>query len=215
MREYPILLVAVTACMAPAPEPAVSSESTPVVARGGRVLAMDVGHGPSETLDDAVAAARAAGVTSAVLNYDWNELEPAAFQYQSARLAADNQYYAGHAMSVVLNIRPIAGPCRVVPPDLANLAWDAPVMIARFSYLLTWIHGYLPDVTVELMSVGTEIDSHLALADYASYKGFFEAARAQARALWGSALPVGTAVTSTSTPIACSRPITRSRPTSR
>jgi hypothetical protein len=195
MREYPILLVALTACMAPAPEPALSSESAAVVARGGRVLAMDVGHGPSETLDDAVAAARAAGVTTAVLNYDWNELEPAAFQYQSARLAADNQYYAGHAMSVVLNIRPIAGPCRVVPPDLANLAWDAPVMIARFSYLLTWIHGYLPDVTVELMSVGTEIDSHLALADYASYKGFFEAARAQARALWGSALPVGTAVT--------------------
>jgi hypothetical protein len=45
------------------------------------------------------------------------------------------------------------------------------------------------------MSVGTEVDSHLAPADYSAYKVFFEAARQNARALWGSALAVGTAVT--------------------
>ncbi|HEX8110613.1 MAG TPA: hypothetical protein VF516_22935 [Kofleriaceae bacterium] len=27
-------------------------------------------------------------------------------------------------MSVVLDIRPVAGPCRVAAPDLANLAWN-------------------------------------------------------------------------------------------
>jgi hypothetical protein len=195
MRIHPILLLALAACVDPTPDPAHAFETSAVTARGGRVLAMDVGPGPGETLDDAVTAAKAAGITTAVLNYNWNELEPSAFQYQSAKLAADNQYYATHAMSVVLNIRPVAGPCRVVPPDLANLAWNDPVMTTRFGYLLTWIHGYLPNVSVQVMSVGTEVDSHLALADYAPYKGFFEAARTQAKALWGSALPVGTAVT--------------------
>jgi hypothetical protein len=194
MRTHPILLLAWTAC-AGTSDLAAGAEASAVTARGGRVLAMDVGAGPAETLDDAIAAARAAGVTTAVLNYNWNELEPAAFAYQSAKLAADNQRHAAHGMSVVLNIRPIAGPCRVVPPDLVNLAWNDPVMTTRFGYLLTWIHGYLPDVTVQVVSIGTEIDSHLAAADYAPYKGFFETARANAKALWGSALPVGTAVT--------------------
>ncbi|HMG19908.1 MAG TPA: hypothetical protein VK607_01280, partial [Kofleriaceae bacterium] len=129
------MLIAWTACAGTA-DPAAGSEASAVTARGDRVLAMDVGAGPGETLDAAVAAARAAGVTTAVLNYNWSELEPAAFAYQSAKLAADNQYYAAHAMSVVLNIRPIAGPCRVVPPDLANLAWNDPVMTTRFGYLL-------------------------------------------------------------------------------
>lgn len=171
--------------------------SSAVTARGARVLAMDVGPGPGETLDAAVATAKAAGVTTAVLNYNWSDLEPSAFQYQNARLIADNLYYATspHAMSVVLNIRPVAGPCRVVPPDLASLSWSDPVMTTRFGYLLTWIHGYLPDVTIQVMSVGTEIDSHLAPAEYPAYKVFFEAARQKAKALWGSALPVGTAAT--------------------
>ncbi len=124
------------------------------------------------------------------------ELEPAPFQYQSARLAADNTYYstAPHAMSIVLNIRPIAGACRVVPPDLAAVAWNDPVMTTRFGYLLTWIHGYLPGLNVKVMSVGTEVDTHLAPADYPAYKTFFEAARQNAKSLWGASLPVGVTV---------------------
>jgi hypothetical protein len=193
-----LALAFVSACLtSPAGRADEQEASSAVTARGTRVLAMDVGPGPGETVDAAVAKAKAAGVTTAVLNYNWSDLEPSAFQYQNAKLAADNLYYATspHAMSVVLNIRPVAGPCRVVPPDLANLAWSDPVMTTRFGYLLTWIHGYLPDVTVQVMSVGTEVDSHLAPADYPAYKVFFEAARQNARALWGSALPVGTAVT--------------------
>lgn len=174
-----------------------SETQAEVLTRGARVLAMDVGPAEGETFDTAVAKAKAAGVTTVVLNYDWNQLEPAAFQYQSAKLLADNAYYstAPHAMSVVLNIRPVAGPCRVVPPDLMNLAWNDPVMIARFSYLLIWIRGHLPNVSVRVMSLGTEIDSHLALADYPAYKAFFEAGRQNAKAQWGQSLPVGTAVT--------------------
>lgn len=184
------------ACVEPAPEPAVSAVDQLVVPSGGRVLAMDVGPGPGETLDAAVAAARAAGVATVVLNYDWAELEPSPFQYQSARLAADNAFYstAPHAMSIVLNIRPIAGACRVVPPDLAAVAWNDPVMTTRFGYLLTWIHGYLPGLNVKVMSVGTEVDTHLAPADYPAYKTFFEAARLKARSLWGASLPVGVTV---------------------
>jgi hypothetical protein len=60
--------------------------SSAVTARGARVLAMEIGPGPGETLDAAVATAKAAGVTTAVLNYNWSDLEPAAFQYQNARL---------------------------------------------------------------------------------------------------------------------------------
>ena len=183
-----------SACVEPEPEVAAAEQL--VVPVGGRVLAMDVGPGPGETLDAAVAAARAAGVTTVVLNYDWAELEPAAFQYQSARLAADNAFYstAPHAMSIVLNIRPIAGACRVVPPDLAAMAWNDPVMTTRFGYLLTWIHGYLPALDVKVMSVGTEVDTHLAPVDYPAYKTFFEVARQNAKSLWGQPLPVGVTV---------------------
>jgi hypothetical protein len=50
-------------------------------------------------------------------------------------------------------------------------------------------------VTVQVMSVGTEVDSHLAPTDYPAYKVFFEAARANAKAQWGATLPVGVAIT--------------------
>jgi hypothetical protein len=194
-----LILALLAACADSEPEalPEESVHAAAVIARGGRVLAMDVGPGPGETREAAVAKAKAAGVTTVVLNYDWVELEPAAFQYQAARLIADNAFFstAPHAMSVVLNLRPIAGACRVVPPDLQNVAWSDPVMTTRFGYLLTWIRGHLPNVTVQVMSVGTEVDSHLAPADYPAYKVFFEAARSNAKAQWGAALPVGVAIT--------------------
>lgn len=191
-----LALAFVSACLL-SPSRDEREASSAVTARGTRLLAMDVSAGSDETVDAAVAEAKAAGVTTAVLNYNWSDLEPSAFQYQNAKLIADNLYYATspHTMTVVLNIRPVAGPCRVVPPDLANLAWNDPVMTTRFGYLLTWIHGYLPNVTVQVMSVGTEIDSHLAPGDYPAYKVFFEAARQNAKALWGGSLAVGTAVT--------------------
>ena len=192
-----LTLAVLVACVPSAGDPVSEGEaSAAVTARGSRVLAMDVGPGPGETAEAAVAKAKDAGITTVVLNYDWNQLEPSAFAYQNAKLIADNAFYSTspHAMSVVLNIRPIAGPCRVVPPDLATLAWIDPVMTTRFGYLLTWIHGYLPNVTVQVMSIGTEVDSHLAPADYAAYKVFFEVARNNAKSLWGATLPVGTAV---------------------
>lgn len=181
----------------PADPPALATRSAAVTPRGARVLAMDVGPGPGESRADAVAKAKSMGVTTVVLIYDWAELEPAAFQYQAAKLAADNAFFstAPTSMSVVLNIRPIAGACRVVPPDLATLAWNDPVMTTRFGYLLTWIRGHLPNVTVQVMSVGTEVDSHLEPAGYAAYKVFFETARQNAKALWGAQLPVGVAIT--------------------
>ncbi len=177
--------------------PAEATHTSAVTPRGTRTLAMDVGPGPGETREQAVVKAKSAGITTAVLNYDWVELEPTAFQYQNARLVADNAFYstAPHDLTVILNIRPVAGPCRVVPPDLAGLAWNDPVMITRFSYLLTWIRGHLPNVTVKVMSIGTELDTNLAPADYAAYKTFFEAARTKAKSLWSAQLPVGAAVT--------------------
>lgn len=196
-----LVLSALSACVAPADHPVVSDDESvsrrAVVARGARVLAMDVGPGPGETREQAVARAKAAGVTTVVLNYDWSELEPAPFQYQAAKLLADNALYSAAAtsMSVVINLRPVAGACRVVPPDLANHAWSDPVMTTRFGYLLTWIRGHLPDLTVQVMSVGTEVDSHLAPSEYAAYKVFFETARQNAKARWGSQLPVGVAIT--------------------
>ena len=141
LRFSLITLAVLAACVPAAGDPVGEGEtSSAVTARGSRVLAMDVGPGPGETAEAAVAKAKAAGVTTVVLNYDWNQLEPTAFAYQNAKLIADNAFYSTspHAMSVVLNIRPIAGPCRVVPPDLATLGWSDPVMYTRFGYLLTW-----------------------------------------------------------------------------
>lgn len=199
IRSCALLLALAWGCAAELPaEPSPENQrSAAVTPRGARVLAMDIGPGPGETREQGVAKARSAGITTAVLNYNWSELEPSAFQYQNARLIADNTFYstAPHDVSVVLNLRPMAGMCRVVPSDLVGVAWNDPVMITRFSYLLIWIHGHLPGVKVNLMSIGTEIDSHLAPADYAAYKVFFDAARANVKALWGQQLPVGTTAT--------------------
>ncbi|MBM3226744.1 MAG: hypothetical protein FJZ47_23515, partial [Candidatus Tectomicrobia bacterium] len=169
----------------------------PVTPRGKRILAMDVGPGQGETLDAALAKAKSAGITTVVLNYDWVDIEPTPLTYQHARLTTDNTYYstAPHDASVVLNIRPIAGACRRVPPDLTNVAWDDPVMITRFHYLLYWIWSHLPHLTVHAMSIGTEVDAHFAPDGYAAYKTFFEAARMNAQRYWGAALPVGVTTT--------------------
>lgn len=191
------LALATAACLG---EPAAPTETTtadPVTARGSRLLAMAVGAAPGESLDAAVARAKAAGVTTAVLSYDWSALEPAALQYQAAQVAADAAYFsaAPHAMSVVVNVRPIAGPARVLPPDLRGRRWNDPVVTTRFGYLLSFLRIQLAAVDVRVMTIGTELDHALAVSEYPDYKIFFEAARTQAKALWGAALPVGATVT--------------------
>lgn len=179
-----------------------------VTSKGSRVLAMDVGPGENETLANALDEAQSIGVTTIPVSVSWADIEPDYLDYQDPdNLFADLiDELDGRGMSVILNLRPIAGACRTLPEDLEarfelptsdpdHLDWDDAETQLRFEYLLDAVDILADGLTIEQMTIGTEIDSHLDSAtEYAAYKSFFEEARSDAQADFGS-IPVGVATT--------------------
>ena len=91
-----------------------------VTSKGSRVLAMDVGPGENETLANALDEAQSIGVTTIPVSVSWADIEPDYLDYQDPdNLFADLiDELDGRGMSVILNLRPIAGACRTLPEDL-------------------------------------------------------------------------------------------------
>lgn len=61
-------------------------------------------------------------------------------------------------MKVSFFIRPVVTLARVVPDDLAGTAWDDPVMIARFKAFLDYVFALIPDLDLNVVSIGSEHD---------------------------------------------------------
>lgn len=191
------------ACRAPAEPPAISAgvytqPAATAAPRGDRLLGIDVSEAEGETYDQAFQLARQAGMQFASLSVAWDDLEPR--QGEPAPdpnwLAIANQYYPAQRVPLALTITPIDTHRTRLPADLQGRAFDDPEVIARFRRLLDYVFGQVPDVELDVLAIGNEVDATLGsdAAAWARYQAFFEATAAYARGL-RPGLPVGVKVT--------------------
>ncbi len=154
------------------------------VAKGNRILAMDVKAPQNNDFNTVFNAARNAGIQSVALTVFWDELETAPSTFNPTNnLSVANSYYPAFNTPVLLTIPVLDTTRRRVPADLSAVDFDNPVMIARFKALLDWAFTQIPNLELTTLSIGNEIDSVLGSnnAEWQKYETFFAAVSEYAR----------------------------------
>lgn len=160
-----------------------------------RVLGIHVSEAQDGDFDAAATLALGAGAGALHLHLDWSQLEPSPETYDATFPDIANTYYPARGIPLYLTLRPINTVRREVPSDLEAVAWDDPVMMARFRALLDFLFARIGNVDVRGLAVGNELGGVLTTpADFTAYATFLRAARDHARSL-RPGLPVGTTVT--------------------
>jgi len=160
----------------------IKSDST-VTPRGNRLLNIDIS--PSEKLDevDAFLLARSrVGIDAALVGGSWPEVEtaPRKFNYQGLKMA--NSVYKD--VKVILELNPVETFIKTVPSDLKTVAFDAPVMIARFKKLLDVVFSQLSDLEITALWIGNEVTGYLDKTDeWDAYQTFYKTVGAYAKSI--------------------------------
>ncbi|MFQ5640808.1 MAG: hypothetical protein ACE5IR_22750 [bacterium] len=150
-----VLVFSFTACTDP-----LSNGASEPLSRSGRVLGIDVGEVEGINYDQAVDIAKAVGTESVSLSLNWDDLESAPGKYNdpNGALQTANVYYPTKKLKIDLFIRPVDTDGLHVPADLQNVSFDDEVMAARFRNLLDFVFSKLPDVELNFLAIGNEVD---------------------------------------------------------
>ena len=142
------------------PRSATGRQVFEVVAKGNRTLGIKVNQGADGDFPKSFGEALVLGNETQVLPQDWMDIEtkPGVFNPSPNVFAVANQYYAIYGMPIHLSLRPVHTNRKMVPSDLAERALDDPETIRRFQNLLQWVAGQLPQVPVESLVIGSEVD---------------------------------------------------------
>lgn len=156
-------------------DPEAPSDSTPVVPKGQRVLAISISDRADGNFNDAFAEARTMGMEATSLSLAWDDLEVAPGVYDPEidflEIAAD--YYPPRATRLLLTINPIDTNNRRVPEHLEGLAWDDPAMVEAFEELLDWAIPRAAPLDLVALAIGNEIDATLASQEeWQAYRTF-------------------------------------------
>lgn len=175
---------------------AASPDGTAIVAKGARLLSLDVRADASGDYGAALAAAQGIGVEEVTFALDWATVEtaPGVFDLHNVDLA--NTYYPAHGVRLAMSIRPAATTYRSLPADLAALPLDDPQVITRFDALLDTIAAHMGDVQLSGIYLGSEHDILFGgdPAEWDRWERFWDAVRPHAKALWPT-VPIGTELT--------------------
>ncbi len=165
---------------------ALGEQAKPVapLPRGQRLLGIAVGAAEDGDYPKAFATARSAGMQSVTLALNWIDLETAPGQYKNDLLALANRFYPAHQTAVDLILRPVNTNRKEVPADLKQTAFDAPEMQTRFRKLLDDVFAQLPDLKLNSLAIGNEVDDYLQTDRrlWAQYTAFYKAAKAYVKA---------------------------------
>lgn len=149
------------------------------VARGARVLAIDVNQSQSGDYAAAWALATACGIQNVGLSFDWTQFEsgaPGTFADTNGWLTIADAFYSAQGATLTLTLRPLHNAVKPVPSDLAATPFDdtSHTMATRFCALLDWVMGRLPNVTIEALVIGSEYDVYLNAhpAEWSDYGAF-------------------------------------------
>lgn len=183
-------------CSAPVDQSPVSLNDA--VPRGDRILVVDANEAEGETYGSVVARSQSIGVHRFNLSIQWDELETSPGTYQPAvnLLGIANTYYPEINAQISLMIGPIDTNNDRRPSDLQGRAFDDPVVIQRFRALLDYVFTQIPNLELNVLSIGNEVDALLGMNQDAwrAYTTFLQEAQAYAQQL-RPGLRVGVKVT--------------------
>lgn len=131
------------------------------VQRGTRILAIDINEAENKDFAAAFSKAQEIGIQDVGLTFDWNTLEPEPQKYDAKWLSIANIFYPSKKVGVSITIRPISTNRKVVPSDLMDTAFDDPRMIWRFKSLIDFVFSQIPDVKINSLVIGSEMDAFL------------------------------------------------------
>ncbi len=185
-----------------------------VVAKGNRIMEIDLTLPADEDFISAFNKGRDLGIESISVSLDWTLIEIGLDQNTSPStpiyennpdndfLAIINGCYPPSNMKASLTLRPVITLVKNVPPDLENLPLDDPAVIARFKQLIDYVITKIPDVELVALVIGSEVDLYLKTdALKAEYLNFYEQmsvyARAEYTAVYPNKSPIKIAVETT------------------
>ena len=163
-----------------------SSQNNSVVPKGSRILTIDVTEAEDADYDGAIDTAMNAGAEMTNVSLHWTTIETSPGVYDNSFLSIADIYYPTKGLSINLALQTINTNQKEVPADLQALDFDDPVMIARFKQLLDFVFAEIPNITLNSLIIGNEIDVYLGTdaQKWAQYQSFYSQVSAYARGLW-------------------------------
>ncbi|MDN5200103.1 hypothetical protein QQ008_01990 [Fulvivirgaceae bacterium BMA10] len=161
--------------------------------KGDRTLSVDITESEVGGYNLALARGRELGIEDVKLSFDWNLMETSqGFDFSFIDIA--NTYYPDINIPVSLILRPIDTNRATLPEDITSRPFDDPLVIQRFNALLDSIFNRTPDLTINSILIGNEIDAYLGTdADaWEAFETFFKATRDHTKSLFGESMKVGT-----------------------
>lgn len=115
----------------------------------------------------------------------WRELEPSPNVYQLSNVTAELARAAKNGATVSFTLKPLDGPNRQLPADLANRSWDDPALISRWQKLLAKLTTSLRG-KVSWLHVANEVDSYFLInpGELDAFEKFLVATRSQLAGNW-------------------------------
>ena len=162
------------------PKAETAPPATPV-ARGNRVLGLDVNPAADGNYENAIALAKRAGAQTVSLTIHWEDIEvaPGVYRPQENLLAIANAFYPPHGLQVDLFLVTMDPMGKHVPADLRNLPMNDSRVITRFKLFLNYVFTQIPNLKCNFLVLGSEIDLGLDTntTQWSQYEAFVKAAR--------------------------------------
>lgn len=169
-------------------------------AKAGRIgilpIPRDVHEVTLENYLDALTKSREAGGTITLTAPTWREMEPTPGVFEMDGALGGSLYAVTQGMGQAhyLGIQLINTTTRELPTDLQGLAWDDPVLLARFKKLMLALRS--KGLVLNGVSVGNEVDVYFDShpLELPAYLRFLKNAKSAIKALFPG-MRVGTTVT--------------------
>jgi hypothetical protein len=174
------------------------------VPAGDRVIGMQIDESELEDYESALERAKSMCASVVHLSFSWGAMEPVPTEIGGdliSLLEVVDFYYPSHNLAVELNIPVYNTVVKDVPSDLADIAFDDPIMIERFNILLDSVFAQFGEVELLALNIGNESDVIMGIDEtkIQEFKTFFTAVKQHANDLhsdlYASDLKIGTTLT--------------------
>ncbi len=135
-------------------------EKAAPVAKGDRILAIDVNPAEDGDFEKAFELAKSAGMQAVSLTVSWDDIEtqPSVYAAEAASLPTANVYYPLKGVKVNLIVTPFEAAGKRVPADLKALPLTDTRVVVRFKKFLDHVFSQLSAVDLNLVAIGNEVD---------------------------------------------------------
>ena len=177
-----------------APAAQVTPPTPMPLAKGERILEIDVNQASDNDFAAAFNLANKIGMQSATLSLDWTLIDigtntgvsPTAPIFQTDPdlnfLAIANACYPNSNTRVSLTLRPITTLVTNLPDAISTLPFNDAAVIDRFKALIDFVYTQIPDLNLTSLVIGSEVDLNLTSDSQRSeYLEFYQSVSQYAR----------------------------------